>query len=165
MKTVTCVNAHGDVVEAPVDSLETRLAVYGVVIRGDELLLTGQWDGYDFPGGGVEQGETLEEALLREVKEETGVVVKKGDMLYMHEQFFVHPTTKKCYHSLLFYYIARYVSGETTDYVKGAHEHDYNKPPVWVPLDKVNSDLKMYNPIDSVALVGLAKALSLSHSL
>lgn len=160
MKMVTCQNAHGHSVEVPADSLETRLAVYGVVIKDDELLLTGQWDGFDFPGGALEKGETLEEALVREVKEETGIVVKKGDMIYMHEQFYVHPVTKKCYHSLLFYYIAHYVSGDLSDYVMGEHEHDYNKPPAWMPLEHVNTDLKMYNPVDSVALVGLARALS-----
>lgn len=165
MKTVTCVNAHGESVEAPADSLETRLAVYAIVFKDEQILLTGQWDGFDFPGGALEAGETLEEALVREVREETGVTVKKVDMLYMHEQFFVHPVTKKCFHSLLFYYMASYLSGDIADYKKGEHEHDYNKPPVWMPLEQVDSDLKMYNPVDSVALIGLARSLSLSHSL
>lgn len=160
MKTVTCVNAHGESVEAPIDSLETRLAVYGIVFKDEKVLLTGQWDGFDFPGGGLEQGETLEEALVREVREETAVTVKKGDMLYMHEQFFVHPVTKKCFHSLLFYYMAAYVSGDIAEYKMGEHEHDYNKPPAWIPLEEMTSDLKMYNPVDSVALISLARSLS-----
>jgi 8-oxo-dGTP diphosphatase len=160
MKTVTCTNARGESVEAPVDTLEFRPSVYGVIIKDDAVLLTGQWDGYDFPGGGVEKGEMLEDALVREVREETAITVRKGDMLYMHQGFFVHPVTKKCYNSMLFFYKCDYVSGDIADYVRGEHEHDYNKPPVWMPLEQFTTDLKMYNPIDSVALVGLAKALS-----
>lgn len=36
-----------------------------------------KYDYYKFPGGGIEKGETKEEALVREVKEETGLIVKE----------------------------------------------------------------------------------------
>jgi len=32
--------------------------------------------GWEYPGGMVEAGETLQEALIREIKEETGVNVR-----------------------------------------------------------------------------------------
>ena len=51
-----------------------RPGAYGIVRRGGTVLLA--WDEEDqrwyFPGGGIEAGESPEEALAREVTEETG---------------------------------------------------------------------------------------------
>ena len=40
---------------------------------------------YTFPGGGVEEGETLEEAIVREIKEEFGITIKPIKKLYEME--------------------------------------------------------------------------------
>lgn len=39
-------------------------------------------DYYTFPGGGLEEGETLEEGVIREIKEEFGITVKVIKKLY-----------------------------------------------------------------------------------
>jgi ADP-ribose pyrophosphatase YjhB (NUDIX family) len=51
-----------------------RRAVRGVALRGTKILLlyTRRYDDYSLPGGGVDDGESLEEALVREMAEETG---------------------------------------------------------------------------------------------
>lgn len=54
------------------------VAVGGVVRRGDAILLVRQCYGpsrglYLFPGGLLEPGETLDQAVVREVTEETGI--------------------------------------------------------------------------------------------
>ncbi len=49
----------------------------GLVLRGDEVLLQrSARRGWEFPGGMVEEGESVVDGLLREIREETGVVAR-----------------------------------------------------------------------------------------
>ncbi|NTV93138.1 MAG: NUDIX domain-containing protein, partial [Chlorobiaceae bacterium] len=43
------------------------------------------------PGGVVERGETLDEALQREMKEETGLSCRVGNMLFIKELLYPYP--------------------------------------------------------------------------
>jgi 8-oxo-dGTP diphosphatase len=66
-----------------------RVTVRAVIIRDGALLLSEYDDEtglhYNLPGGGVEPGEGLHEALRREVMEETGWRVEVGALLYVWE--------------------------------------------------------------------------------
>ena len=57
---------------------KTRVASRGVVLRDGKMLASyaAAADVWMIPGGGVENGETPEEAVVREVQEETGYVVR-----------------------------------------------------------------------------------------
>ena len=91
---------------------------------------------YLFPGGGVEQGETPEQAAIREAHEELGVEVELGEPRY--EEDFDR--------SRFVYFDARIVGGEFgtglwPDHAErdaGARERSGTHEPVWVLLDELD---------------------------
>jgi 8-oxo-dGTP diphosphatase len=68
-----------------------RVRVCGVCIENDHILMvghTGVREGVVFwcpPGGGVNYGENSRQALVREFKEETGLDIEVGQLLFVHE--------------------------------------------------------------------------------
>lgn len=84
------------------------LGVGALVMKNDEILLVqrghapmaGEWA---VPGGKVEYGETMAAAVRREIREETGIDVETGEMVYMFESI----AEDGSYHYVVFDYLAR----------------------------------------------------------
>ena len=60
--------------------------VYGIIVSQNKLVVIKKNGGpyinrYDLPGGSLEDGESLNKAILREVKEETGLTVNNLQQL------------------------------------------------------------------------------------
>lgn len=66
-----------------------RIGVYGVIVQGDHILLVElehpKGNYFHLPGGGVEPGESLQEALHREIQEEVCAQVNIGRLLVIWE--------------------------------------------------------------------------------
>ena len=93
------------------------------------LLKSHKWPGkYVVPGGHVELGERLEDAVLRETKEETGLDVYNLEFINFQE-FIYDPSFWKPRHFIFFDYACK---TQSTD-VQLNHEAEDH---IWVPLEE-----------------------------
>jgi 8-oxo-dGTP pyrophosphatase MutT (NUDIX family) len=114
---IECTSIYGNKVPVPRSRLRLRAAVYGVIVHGGKVLLIRSRHGgrYYLPGGGIEVGERIEDALKREVREETGIEVEVEGFVHFCEDFFYYDPGDKAYHSLLFYYVCRPMTFDVSD--------------------------------------------------
>lgn len=116
---------------------QVELTCLCLITRGEEILLQNRvkkdWKGYTLPGGHIEPGESFVDAVIREMKEETGLAIVNPKLCGI-KQF---PTDEGRYIVLLFK--TDEFSGELVSSEEGQME--------WIRrsnLDKINtvSDLK-----------------------
>jgi ADP-ribose pyrophosphatase YjhB (NUDIX family) len=69
----------------------------------------GEWS---LPGGVLECGETLRAAAVREVREETGLVIEIVDMLGVYERVIPGDDGRVRYHYVLIDFLCRPLSGD-----------------------------------------------------
>ncbi len=79
-----------------------------LIERGQEPL-KGVWS---LPGGAVEVGEYLKDAIRREVREETGLEVEAVSVAEIFERIMPDPSGRTEYHYVLIDYICKVTGGE-----------------------------------------------------
>lgn len=137
-------------VKIKTDDLKFKFRVSAIAINEEKLLVNkyGE-DSYCLPGGYVAIGETSEEAMIRELKEETGLDFKTTKFAGVIENFFTNIRNQKT-HGIDFYYYVdlkedsydsldmNYQESEET----GGIKHEYS----WIPL----SDIYEYNILPNI---------------
>ena len=79
-----------------------------VLIRRGKEPLRGRWV---IPGGTVELGETLQDALVREMQEETGILVRPREVVLVFDRIQRDGPSVE-YHYVIIDYACDYLSGE-----------------------------------------------------
>jgi mutator protein MutT len=116
-------------------STELETSYGGVVVRGDEVLVITPAGRHvtGLPKGGLEAGETPEQAAAREVREETGVeaAVREplGDVRYTYRRD--GRRVRKTVH----FFLCEYVAGSTAD-----HDHEVDEAR-WIAISGARQEL------------------------
>lgn len=88
-----------------------RFRACAIIINdGNVLFAKNESENYYYSvGGGVHLHETAEQAVLREVLEETGVIYEIDRLVFIHENFFIGTMTNKGKrsHEVAFYYLMK----------------------------------------------------------
>ncbi len=118
----------------------------GICIQNGKVLLQkpANDEGYAFPGGHCALGETNEETLIREWKEEIGADISVGELKWVAENFF--PWGGRTCHQICLYYeieirsdnIPRSGSFKAKECLEG---RNFDMDFTWIPLDEVKNIL------------------------
>lgn len=112
---------------------KTRTACRGIIIRGNEILLsyetlTEQWM---LPGGGLEGKEKESECCIREVAEETGILIRTSECLLEIDEYYED-----------WKWVNKYFIGEvvgTTETKLTEREEEVGMEARWLPIEEIKA--------------------------
>ncbi len=137
MALIECTTLFGAKKWLPSERFIFRPSAYAIIHHDDQvLLLNMRSTGKLFlPGGGCEIDERLEEALHREVREETGLEIEIERFVGFKEDFLYYDPHDFAFHALMFFYLCRphTFTLATNDQIKDGEVES----PRWVPINQL----------------------------
>jgi len=118
-----------------------RVRACALIIENDSVLLVEFTDEngvhYNLPAGGAEPGETIEEAVRREAKEEAGVDVEVGSLVFVSEDAPHVSKNRASIHSLSLMFRCKIKNGSFPHFPSNP---DLNQTDVkWIPLNQLEN--------------------------
>lgn len=118
-----------------------RYRAAAIIVENDCVLLAtnDKVDYYYSVGGGVQMGEKAEDAVVREVFEETGVHYEIDRLAVIHENFFIGSETLKDFncHEIALYFLMK--PRGTQELNSNSFTQDNIKEGmVWIPIDDLD---------------------------
>lgn len=133
--------------------------VAGLLVHNNRILLQRPINDNSFalPGGHVELGETNEETLIREFKEEINANIKVDSLQWVGEIFFPWPSGNEPCHQICLYYKIELLDDKciplegafwgTEQLEDGSFKLEFS----WVDINRI-SDIELY-PVDAKRLI------------
>ena len=119
-----------------------RYRAAAIIVENDCVLLAtnDKVDYYYSVGGGVQMGEKAEEAVIREVFEETGVHYEIDRLAVIHENFFIGSETFKDFncHEIALYFLMKAKGNQ--DLNSDSYTQDnIREGMVWIPIEDLDN--------------------------
>ncbi len=109
-----CIDRYGKTHKIPIEKFSVRISANGVLKNGNKVLMVKDtWQKkWEFPGGGANIDESLEEAVAREFEEETGLKVKIVKFICFKEGYLYQEDKDRAWHTYRFFFEVEKISGE-----------------------------------------------------
>ena len=118
----------------------------GAIIIDDGNILMVRNSGESFyytVGGRIQFGESAQEAVLREVFEETKIAFVIERLAYIHENFFVMDSNGEPYHEVALFFLMKPIP-QIREKLQASFKEDYGDVDLhWLPIDGL-ADLPLY---------------------